>query len=100
MYISDLINFVELVIRKQKKKYEIYNCGSELGVKVLNLVKLIIKIAGKKIKIKKNNTAPTIPFNLILDCSKAEKEIGWKANVTLSEGIKKTLDWWKLNKIK
>ena len=44
LYISDLIKFVELVIKKQKKKYEIYNCGSETGTKILDLAKLIIKI--------------------------------------------------------
>ncbi len=98
LYISDLIKFIELVIRKQKKKYEIYNCGSEIGVKIYDLVKLIIKISGKNIKIKKNFTGPTINFNLILNCNKAKKEIGWKSKVSLSEGIKKTLIWWKKNK--
>ena len=100
LYISDLIKFIELVIRKQKKKYEIYNCGSEIGVKIYDLVKLIIKISGKNIKIKKNFTAPTINFNLILNCNKAKKEIGWKSKVSLSEGIKKTLTWCKKNKFK
>ena len=98
LYISDLIKFVELAIRKQKNKYEIYNCGSEIGTKILDLVKLIIKITGKNIKIKKNATAPTIKFNLVLDCKKAKKEMGWKSKVSLSEGIKKTLIWWKKNK--
>ena len=100
LYISDLIKFVELAIRKQKNKYEIYNCGSEIGIKILDLAKLIIKIAGKSIKIKKNITAPTIKFNLVLDCKKAKKEIGWKSKVSLTKGIKKTLTWWKKNKFK
>ena len=100
LYISDLIRFVELVIKKQKKKYEIYNCGSETGIKILDLAKLIIKITGRSIKIKKNVTAPTIKFNLVVDCKKAKKEIGWKSKVSLSEGIKKTLIWWKKNKFK
>ena len=97
LYISDLIKFLELLIKNQKNKYEVYNCGSEIGIKILDLAKLIIKIAGKKIKIKKNLKAPTIDFNLILDCGKAKKEIGWKAQVNLSDGIKKTLVWYKKN---
>ena len=97
LYISDLIKFVELLIKHQKNKYEIYNCGSEIGVKIFDLAKLIIKIAGKKIKIKKNMTAPTIDFNLVLDCRKAKNEIGWKSQVNLSDGIKKTLVWYKTN---
>ena len=99
LYISDLIKFIELAIKKQKNKYEIYNCGSEIGVKILDLVKLIIKITGRNIKIKKNVTAPTIKFNLVLDCKKAKKELSWKSEVSLSEGIKKTLIWWKKNKL-
>ena len=97
LYISDLIKFLELLIKNQKNKYEVYNCGSEIGIKILDLAKLIIKIAGKKIKIKKNLKAPTIDFNLVLDCGKAKKEIGWKAQVNLSDGIKKTLVWYKKN---
>jgi len=99
LYISDLIKFIELAIKKQKNKYEIYNCGSEIGVKILDLVKLIIKITGRNIKIKKNVTAPTIKFNLVLDCKKAKKELGWKSEVSLNEGIKKTLIWRKKNKL-
>ena len=97
LYISDLIKFLELLIKNQKNKYEVYNCGSEIGIKILDLAKLIIKLAGKKIKIKKTLKAPTIDFNLVLDCGKAKKEIGWKAQVNLSDGIKKTLVWYKKN---
>ena len=32
--------------------------------------------------------APTIDFNLVLDCRKAKNEIGWKSQVNLSDGIK------------
>ena len=63
LYISDLIKFIELAIRKQKNKFEIYNCGSEKGVKILDLVKLIIKITGRNIKIKKMLQHPQL--NLI-----------------------------------
>ena len=38
-------------------------------------------------------------LNLVVDCKKAKKEIGWKSKVSLSEGIK-TLIWWKKNKLK
>ena len=57
LYISDLIKFVELLIKNQKNKYRIYNCGSEIGVKIFDLAKLIVKISGKEIKIKKCDSA-------------------------------------------
>ena len=98
LYVSDLIKFVELVIKKQKNKYEIYNCGSEVGTKIIDLVKLIIKVSEKKLKVKKNLEAPTINFNLILDCKKAKQQINWKSKISLTEGIKKTIDWWQSSK--
>jgi len=97
LYISDLLNFVKLIIKKQKSQFKIYNCGSGKGTKILDLVKLIIDISNKKIKIKKNTLAPYIKFNLILDSSKAINELGWKPMVDLHNGIRKTIFWWKKN---
>ncbi len=99
LYISDLINFVKMIIKKQKSKFKIYNCGSEIGIKVIDLIEIIMKIADKNLKVKKIS-GPTINFNLILDCSKAKREIGWNAKVSLNEGIKKTIKWWKSNLLK
>ena len=50
LYVSDLINFVDLVI-KQKNKFEIYNCGSSQSISIHDLVKLIIKVSRKNLKL-------------------------------------------------
>ena len=97
IYISDLINFIKLTIRHQKTKFKIYNCGSGEGIEVLDLVNLIIKVSQKKLIIKKKASAPYIDFNLILDSKKAKNELGWVPSVNLKQGLKKTIDWWKLN---
>ena len=97
IYISDLINFIKLTIRHQKTKFKIYNCGSGKGIKVLDLVNLIIKLSRKKLSIKKNTSAPYIDFNLILDSKKANNELGWVPSISLEQGLKKTIDWWKSN---
>ena len=97
LYVSDLVNLISLIIKKQKSKFKIYNCGSDKGIKITDLVKLIIDISNKRIKIKKNKSAPSINFNLILDSTKARKELGWKPKVNLRVGIRKTIFWWKKN---
>ena len=97
LYITDLLNFIKLIIKKQKSQFKIYNCGSGKSTKILDLVKLIIDISNKKIKIKKNTLAPNIKFNLVLDSSKAINELGWKPMVNLNDGIRKTIFWWKKN---
>ena len=97
LYVSDLINFVDLVIKKQKNKFEIYNCGSSQSISIHDLVKLIIKVSRKKLEITYNLSAPTINFDLLLDSTKAFKDLSWEPKVSLEEGIKKTLSWWKKN---
>ena len=61
------------------------------------MVKKIIKISNKKLKIKYDLTKPTIPFVLSVNCNIAKKELGWKPKISLDEGIKRTIAWWKEN---
>ena len=97
LYADDLVDFIKAALRKQKKQYEIYNCGSGEPVSVKILCENIIKISKKNIKIKFNKAKPSIPFNLYLNCSKAKKDLGWEAKTNLNEGISKTINWWKNN---
>jgi nucleoside-diphosphate-sugar epimerase len=97
LYIDDLVNFVKLVILKQKNNYELLNCGAGYAISIKELVKKIILISNKKIIIKYDITKPTIPTYLSVDCTKAKKLLGWKPTINLEKGIKKTLGWWKKN---
>lgn len=97
LYISDLMNFIDLVINKQKSFFEIYNVGSKESVSISHLVKEIIKISQKKIKINYQKAKPSLKIDILIDSSKAKKQIGWEPEVSLSEGIKKTILWYKKN---
>ena len=97
LYIDDLINFVEKVIKKQKSKFEIFNCGYGKSISINNLVNLIMKISKKKLKIYYDKNKPTIPTNILIDCTKARKKLGWKKKISLEEGIKRTLSWVEEN---
>lgn len=97
LYISDLISFIDLVLKKQKKYFEIYNLGSDRSISINNLVLNIIKASGKKLKIKNLKNKPTLKTSIEISSSKAKREIGWKQKVSLKEGILKTLNWYKNN---
>jgi len=60
----------------------------------------MIAISGQKIKITKDLSKPTIPINILVNSSKAKKELMWKPKVSLEEGIKKTIKWFLKNKSK
>ena len=97
LYIDDLVNFVKIVIKKQKKPFDLINIGLGKGINIKNLTKLIIKYFNKKIKLKFNNSKPTIKFNLILNLEKAKNNYNWKPNIDLEKGLKKTIEWHKKN---
>jgi len=56
----------------------------------------IADIAGvKNKKIVYEQSEPTVKTSIALDCSKAKLILGWKPNVSLEAGIKKTILWYK-----
>jgi len=97
LHIDDLTNFVDLALQNQKEKYCLYNCGAGKAKSVINVVKKIITASKKDLKIEHDLSMPTIKTSLFLDCSLAEKDLGWKPKIGLDNGIKKTINWWKNN---
>ena len=95
LYVEDLCKMVELVIENQKEKYNLYNCGSKKALSVEDVVKKIIRLSGKDLRIRKNENKPTIKINIDIDSEKAKKELGWVPEISIDEGIQKTVEWWR-----
>jgi len=74
----------------------IFNFGSNNRISVENLINKIIYLSGKKVTIEKidEGRASEIKSQYV-SFSKATKLLGWKPKVTLTEGLKKTLEWYK-----
>lgn len=97
LYVSDLVDFVETVIEKQRDPFELINLGMGGSVSVKDLISKIIKISGKNLVMEFDTSMPTIKFSLAVDINKAKKKYNWKPRVSLDEGIRKTLTWYKRN---
>lgn len=97
LHADDLVNFVELAIAKQPEKYRLYNCGLGQAITIKQLVQKIVAHSGKPLTIEHDLSQPTIKTSLFLDCSFAKSELGWEPKVSLDEGIKMTLAWWREN---
>jgi GDP-L-fucose synthase len=97
LYVSDLVDFIEVVLKKQKKRFELVNIGLGQAFSVKEVVGKIIEIAGKKIKLDFDTSQPTIKFNLAVNIEKARKEYNWKPKITLENGIRKTMSWYRQN---
>jgi len=97
LYVSDLVDFVEIILKNQKTPFELINVGLGSAVSIANLAQKIIDISGKKIKIEFDTSKPTIKFSLSLNLDKAKRVYNWKPSITLEEGLKKTINWYRKN---
>jgi len=97
LHVDDIVNFIDLAIKKQTTKYELVNVGYGHSISVANLVKKIIDSSGSNLKIEFDPKGPTIKTKLALDYSKAKKIYGWEPKISLEQGIEMTMDWYKKN---
>jgi nucleoside-diphosphate-sugar epimerase len=98
LHVSDLINCIETVLKKQESYYELINVGLGKSITISDLVELIITASGKNLSIEYDETKPTIKTKLAVDISKAKEKYDWFPKVSLKEGVSKTLRWYKENK--
>lgn len=97
LYIKDLCRIIELAIEKQGNKFDVFNCGSGVAMKIADAAQKIIDISGKLLKIEFDESKPTIKTSLCLDCTKAKNQLGWEPQYSFEDGMKETLAWYKEN---
>ncbi len=95
LYIEDFCKTLLKIILK-KNIYETYNLASGKGIRINNIIKLILKIEKtKNIKIKYDKTKPTMIPKRLINIDKIKKEFNFKVNTSLDEGLKKTISWFR-----
>ena len=100
-YIADVVNGIETV-RKKGAKGEAYNIANTDQITMKELAELIIKVSGKKLKPKivgfgkETRTKEREIMKRVPSIEKL-KSLGWKPEIAIKEGIKKTYEWYKNN---
>lgn len=95
LHTDDLVSFVCSAIEGQTTPFELYNVGSGKAVPVSDLIQKVVELSGKKLSVIYDLTKPTINTSLALDCGKAFQNMGWKPEISLDEGIRRTLAWYQ-----
>ncbi len=104
LYIDDVVDaFLKAAANLEKTKGKYYVVGTGVGHTILEMATIIKeeaeKITDKKIKILfasfPEGTSPIEYRNFIADSSKFRKDTGWSAKISLREGIRKTIEYFK-----
>jgi len=77
---------------------EVYNFGGECEKANLHLTHLLLELLGKpKSLIKWVADRPGHDRRYAIDCTKAERELGWQPQVPFETGLTETIAWYQAN---
>jgi UDP-glucose 4-epimerase len=99
-YVGDVVDAMLLAAEKEKANGQVFNLGGDQPISHKNLVELLIKIRGK-------GKYTLVPFpeekkkidigDFCGDFSKIKGMLGWKPNITLEDGLEKTILYYLTN---
>jgi GDP-L-fucose synthase len=95
IYVDDLIDAM-LLAMERIESYNPINIGFGKGYAVKDILQMILEVDGYTgARVKFDPSKPSmIPIRLI-DTTKAETILGFKAKTELREGIRRTIDWYR-----
>jgi dTDP-glucose 4,6-dehydratase len=94
LFVHDHCEGINLV-RQKGKIGEKYNIGGGTEVSNIELVKMILNVMNKPESLIEYVTdRPGHDRRYSINCDKITKELGYKPNYTLEQGIQKTLPWY------
>jgi len=95
----DMVRAYYMALKSDKIEYGVpYNICSGKGIKIQNILDMLIEISGKKIKVEQDpdRMRPSDIHTLIGDCSKFRKITGWKPEITFGKTLRDIYNYWKL----
>ena len=106
LYVDDHASAL-LVIAEKGVIGETYNVGGRAEKKNIDLVRMICSIMDDRFPenapheklIEFVTDRPGHDLRYAVDCSKIERELGWRPSVDIQEGMSKTVDWYLENQI-
>jgi dTDP-glucose 4,6-dehydratase len=97
IFVEDHCKALDVILHKGRVG-EIYNIGGEDERTNLDITHMILgKLSKPKSLLKHVKDRPAHDRRYALDCSKIESELGWKPEISLEEGISRTVDWYVAN---
>jgi nucleoside-diphosphate-sugar epimerase len=94
IYVSDVAEGLRLCAeREQNFVFSAMNLGTCTSVTNNQILQMLQDLV-ENFEIQQAPVRPGDVRHTLLDIVKVANETGWKANITLEEGLRRTLEWW------
>lgn len=101
IYSQDFARAITMMLNNDDIKFDVFNIGSGIKTTVDDVVKLALShTRHNPSQINYDISKPTTIKFRALDISKAKTILNWEPEFSISDGIKKTVDWMKENGVK
>ncbi|HKY73787.1 MAG TPA: NAD-dependent epimerase/dehydratase family protein [Patescibacteria group bacterium] len=94
VYIDDVVR-AHLLALDLPQGYHYMNLSGKNATSVLDIVQTLEHIMRKKANLKHFSARPGDPVELFADASKAKEVLGWEPQMSLEEGLSKTVEWFR-----
>ncbi|MDQ7038348.1 MAG: SDR family oxidoreductase [Aquificota bacterium] len=94
-YIDDLIEGVYRVATAEGIEGEVFNLGNPEEFTILELARKVIRITGSGSGIRFLKRPVDDPDRRKPDITKAKEKLGWEPKVSLEEGLRRTVEWFR-----
>jgi len=97
IYVDDAVSAIEHVMEHSPQGTNAYNIGSGVGCTVNDIMNKLFELENFHPEINRLSDKPSmIPFRMV-NVDKAKQDLGWQSSISLEEGLRKTLTWYKEN---
>ena len=87
-----------LAVLERGRVGEVYNIGGTDVEENLTMARRLLRATGQpETLLSYVKDRPGHDRRYALDCKKMERELGWKPQITLEDGLRQTIDWYKSN---
>lgn len=76
--------------------YNVFNVGSEKGTKIVDVVNYLSDILGYEISVEDKGERKGDVMANYASSSKLKEATGWKTEISLEEGLRRSVEWFKL----
>lgn len=95
LHVDDLIAFIHRALDRPGATFDLVNVGRGEATSIADLVSEIVRLSGRDLRIDYDRSAPTIDYDLTLDCRKARDVYDWTPSIPLATGLRRTIDWYR-----
>ena len=97
LYVDDWVSGTLKFLFTENVEHAVMNIGSDSEITILELAKLVLKQTESRSRIVNISAREDDPRRRSADLSIIKKELGWFPATELNIGLKKTIEWFRVN---